>query len=178
MFYSRTFFVWLALGLLFPAVLGWATGFGFYRGLLWGGGIGMFLANYVTYWVNAGCHTFGKRDFNTTDMSTNFWLDGFWGHKLSWIFAYLSWGETNHNNHHARAISANHGMFKGQLDPSANLLRILERVGLVWNVQWTTEEQALKLQHELTMTPEERKAYALAKHLAAKEAKKEPVAAP
>jgi stearoyl-CoA desaturase (Delta-9 desaturase) len=166
MFFSNTFFVWLILGFAFPTFIGWATGFGWYRGLIYGGGIGMFLANYVTYWVNAGCHTFGKRDFNTSDLSTNFWLDGFWGHKLSWLFAYLSWGETNHNNHHARAISANHGMFKGQLDPSANLLRMLEKMKLVWNVQWTTEEQARKLQQELTLTPEERKQQALEKHRA------------
>ena len=89
MFFSNTFFVWLILGFAFPTFVGWATGFGWYRGLIYGGGLGMFLANYVTYWVNAGCHTFGKRDFNTSDLSTNFWLDGFWGHKLSWLFAYL-----------------------------------------------------------------------------------------
>lgn len=164
MFYSNTFFVWLGLGLVVPALVGWATGFGAYRGFLYGGMLGIFFANYVTYWVNAGCHKFGKRDFNTEDVSTNFWLEGFWGHKLSWIFAYLSWGETNHNNHHARAISANHGMFKGQFDPSANLLRILEKVGLVWNVQWTSEAHARELQKELSMTKEERKAYALQKH--------------
>jgi stearoyl-CoA desaturase (delta-9 desaturase) len=164
MFYSRTFFVWLFLGLAIPSAIGWATGFGAFRGLIYGGGLGMFLANYVTYWVNAGCHSFGKRDFATTDESTNFWLNGFWGHKLSWIFAYLSWGETNHNNHHARAISANHGMFKGQFDPSANLLHILEKLKLVWNVQWTTEEQALKLQADLLLTPEERKKQALERH--------------
>ena len=164
MFFSNTFFVWLILGMALPAAVGWATGFGAYRGLLYGGGLGIFFANYVTYWVNAGCHKFGKRDFETTDLSTNFWLDGFWGHKLSWVFAYLSWGETNHNNHHARAISANHGMFKGQLDPSANLLRILEKMKLVWNVQWTSEEQARQLQHELTLTPEERKQLALERH--------------
>lgn len=164
MFFSNTFFVWLFLGLLIPAGVGWVTGFGAYRGFLYGGALGIFFANYVTYWVNAGCHLFGKRDFNTDDESTNFWLDGFWGHKFSWIFAYLSWGETNHNNHHARALSANHGMFKGQFDPSANLLRILERMKLVWNVQWTTPEQAQELQKELSMSKEERKAYALEKH--------------
>jgi stearoyl-CoA desaturase (delta-9 desaturase) len=170
MFYSNTFFVWLGLGLAFPALVGWATGFGAYRGFIYGGPLGIFLANYVTYWVNAGCHQFGKRDFNTTDMSTNFWIDGFWGHKISWIFAYLSWGETNHNNHHARSISANHGMFKGQLDPSANLLRFLEKRNLVWNVQWTSEEQARELQQTMSMTVEERKKQALEKHAAKKEA--------
>lgn len=171
MFFSKTFFLWLGLGLLIPSLIGWATGFGAYRGILFGGGIGIFIANYVTYWVNAGCHKFGKRDFETTDESTNFWLDGFWGHKLSWLFAYFSWGETNHNNHHARSISANHGMFKGQLDPSANLLRMLEKVGLVWNVQWTTEEQAKELQENLKLTPEERKKRALEQHKAAQAAK-------
>lgn len=171
MFFSRTWWVWLGLGLIIPSLVGWATGFGAWRGLLYGGGIGLFVANYTTYWVNAGCHQFGKRDFETTDMSTNFWLDGFWGHKLSWLFAYFSWGETNHNNHHARAISANHGMFKGQFDPSANLLRILEKVGLVWNVQWTTEEQAKELQENLKLTPEERKKRALEQHKAAQAAK-------
>lgn len=164
MFFSRTFFLWLGIGLLVPGLVGWATGFGFYRGFLYGGALGIFFSNYVTYWVNAGCHQFGKRNFNTEDLSTNFWLDGFWGHKLSWIFAYLSWGETNHNNHHARAISANHGMFKGQFDPSANALRIFEKLGWVWNVQWTTPEHAEELQKELSMTKEERKAYALEKH--------------
>ncbi len=166
MFFSRTFFLWLVLGLAIPSAIGWVTGFGAFRGLIYGGGLGIFFANYVTYWVNAGCHTFGKRHFNTEDLSTNFWLDGFWGHKVSWAFAYMSWGETNHNNHHARALSANHGMFKGQLDPSANLLKMLEKVGWVWNVQWTTPEQAAELQKELSMTKEERKAYALEKHRA------------
>jgi stearoyl-CoA desaturase (Delta-9 desaturase) len=164
MFFSNTFYIWPILAFALAIFAGWATGFGAYRGFLYGGLMAMFLANYVTYWVNAGCHKFGKRDFNTTDESTNFWLDGFWGHKVSWIFAYLSWGETNHNNHHARAISANHGMFRGQFDPSANLLRILERLKLVWNVQWTSEEQAKQLQHEMTLTPEERKRRALEKH--------------
>jgi stearoyl-CoA desaturase (delta-9 desaturase) len=173
MFFSNTFFLWLGLGLVIPALVGWATGFGAYRGFLYGGALGIFFANYVTYWVNAGCHKFGKRDFNTEDESTNFWLDGFWGHKISWIFAYLSWGETNHNNHHARALSANHGMFKGQLDPSANLLRILEKMHLVWNVQWTTPTQAAQLQHELTLTKAERKALALERHRAKQAEKNE-----
>jgi stearoyl-CoA desaturase (delta-9 desaturase) len=170
MFFSRTFFVWLGLGLLIPTAIGWATGFGAYRGLMYGGGLGIFFGNYVTYWVNAGCHKYGKRDFNTSDVSTNFWLDGFWGHKLSWVFAYLSWGETNHNNHHAKSISANHGMFKGQFDPSANLLHVLERMHLVWNVKWTSREEAAKLQKQLTLTPEERKKAALAEHAAKKAA--------
>ena len=166
MFFSNTFFVWLILGMVVPAAAGWVTGFGAFRGLIYGGGLGILGANYVTYWVNAGCHYFGKRDFNTTDQSTNFWLEGFWGHKLSWLFAYFSWGETNHNNHHARAISANHGMFKGQFDPSANLLHILEKCHLVWNVQWTSEEQARELQADMLLTPEQRKQKALAKHFA------------
>jgi hypothetical protein len=44
---------------------------------------------------------------------------------------------------------------------------------LVWNVQWTTPEQAMQLQHVMTLTPEQRKAEALVKNadkIAAKKA--------
>ena len=63
MFFSNTFFVWLALGLVVPCLVGWATGFGAFRGLIYGGGLGILGANYVTYWVNAGCHNFWKARF-------------------------------------------------------------------------------------------------------------------
>jgi len=164
MWFSRTFFIWLIAGLCLPALIGWATGFGAYRGFLCGGALGMLLANNVTYWVNSGCHLYGKQNFNTGDDSRNFWLEGFFGHALSWCLAYLSWGETNHNNHHGIAKSANHGMFKGEFDPSARFLKVLEWMGLVWQVQWTTQDQARERQRQLHMTPQERKDEVLAAH--------------
>jgi stearoyl-CoA desaturase (delta-9 desaturase) len=172
MWVSKWTWGWAVLGLAIPAGIGQLVGIGWWDGFLWGGGCAVFFANQGTYWVNSGAHTFGKRDFQTDDLSTNFWLRGI-GYPISWIMAWMTWGETNHNNHHAIMKSANHGMFKGQLDPSANALRVLEKLKLVWNVQWTTGESAERRQRELSMTPDERKAEALRLHQEKKDSARE-----
>jgi stearoyl-CoA desaturase (delta-9 desaturase) len=168
---SRWTWLWAALGLVIPGLLGMAVGIGFWDGFLWGGGVAVFMANQGTYWVNSGAHTFGNRNFETDDRSTNFWMKGLL-YPVSWFVAWMTCGETNHNNHHAIMRSANHGMFKGQLDTSANMLKMMEKVGLVWNVHWTSTEQAERRAKELTMTPEERKLAALKEHQERKEREK------
>ena len=154
---SKSTWIWALLGFLIPAAIGAAVHIGWWDGLLWGGGVAVFFANQGTYWVNSGAHMFGRRDFETDDKSTNFWLRGPLGYPVSLFLAWMTCGETNHNNHHAIGYAANHGMFKGQLDPSARVLKVLERVGLVWNVRWVSVEEALKRQSFLAMSPEERK---------------------
>lgn len=164
MWVSKTTWLWALLGLLVPAALGQLVRIGWWDGMVWGGGVAIFFANQGTYWVNSGAHTFGRRDFETDDLSRNFWLKGPLGYPLSLFLAWMTCGETNHNNHHAIGHAANHGMFKGQLDPSARLLKMLERVGLVWNVRWAKPADVANRQRELIMTPEERKAEALRRH--------------
>lgn len=151
------------LGLAIPAAIGQLVGIGWWDGFIWGGGTAVFFGNQATYWVNSGAHTFGVRNFQTDDRSTNFWLKGL-GYPISLFVAWVTCGETNHNNHHAIGHAANHGMFKGQLDTSARTLRFLEKLGIVWNVRWVTPEEAERRQKELAMTPEERKEEALRAH--------------
>jgi stearoyl-CoA desaturase (delta-9 desaturase) len=117
MFMSKTFFVWVALGLVIPYLLGG------WQGVLWGGLVRMFLTHHVTWSVNSVCHTFGRRMFDTSDQSRNQWLVGL-----------LAFGEGWHNNHHAFPRSAFHGMRWWQFDLSAYIIRLLEAAGLVWNV--------------------------------------------
>lgn len=164
MWISRRTWVWAFLGFAIPAAVGALVGIGWWDGMLWGGGVAVFFANQGTYWVNSGAHTFGQRDFDTDDRSTNFWLKGPFGYPFSLFLAWMTCGETNHNNHHAIGHAANHGMFRGQLDPSARALRLLEKLKLVWNVRWVDHEEATRRQRELRMTPEERKAEALRLH--------------
>jgi stearoyl-CoA desaturase (Delta-9 desaturase) len=45
-------------------------------------------------------------------------------------------GESWHNAHHAFPQSARHGVDAGQLDSSAALIRLFERVGWVRNPRW------------------------------------------
>jgi stearoyl-CoA desaturase (delta-9 desaturase) len=89
----------------------------------------------VTYSVNSLCHFFGRERFDTGDRSRN----------LGWL-APLSLGEAWHNNHHAFPTSAAHGLRRREFDPSAWVIRGLERVGLAWDVvRVSPERQAAKL---------------------------------
>ncbi len=53
-----------------------------------------------------------------------------------WPLALLSFGESWHNLHHAEPTSARHGVLRGQWDPSAQVIWLLERVGAVHDVRW------------------------------------------
>ena len=123
MFVSKTFFLWVGLSLLIPFLIGGWTG------LLWGGLVRIFLAHHVTWSVNSVCHTFGKREFETTDQSRNEWLVGL-----------LGFGEGWHNNHHAFPRSAFHGLHWWQFDMSGYIIWTLERIGLVKDVYRVTPE--------------------------------------
>jgi stearoyl-CoA desaturase (delta-9 desaturase) len=51
------------------------------------------------------------------------------------LFAIPTMGESWHNNHHAFPASARHGLFPGQFDPGFRFIRILEWLGLAWDVR-------------------------------------------
>ncbi len=126
LFVDRTFVLWAVLGLVLPFGLGVAlTGsvLGGLIGLLWGGAVRIFFLHHITFCVNSLCHFFGRRDFITEDESRN----------LAWL-APFTFGEAWHNNHHAFPTSARHGLGRLELDPSAALISLMERAGLVWDV--------------------------------------------
>jgi stearoyl-CoA desaturase (delta-9 desaturase) len=136
-FVDRTFVAWALLGLACAFALGAAIGHSVkagLTGLLWGGAVRMLLLHHVTYSINSLCHFFGRRSFETDDESRN----------LMWL-APFSLGEAWHNNHHAFPTSAAHGLRRFELDPSALVIRLLERLGLAWDVvRVSPERQALK----------------------------------
>jgi stearoyl-CoA desaturase (Delta-9 desaturase) len=136
-FVDRHFLVWALGGLVAAFALGWAIGGSVYAGLtglLWGGAVRMLVVHHVTYSINSLCHFFGRRRFATDDESRNlFWLSLF------------TFGESWHNNHHAFPTSAVHGLRRWELDPSAIVIRGLEKTGLVWDVvRVDAERQARK----------------------------------
>ena len=135
---NRLFIPLVVLGLAIPALAGYlltGTLLGAATGLLWGGLVRVFFVHHVTWSVNSICHFLGTRRFEVEDRSTNvFWL------------ALPSLGESWHHNHHAFPRSAVHGLRRWELDPSALVIRALERVGLAWNVvRIAPERQAAKL---------------------------------
>jgi len=135
---NRLFIPLVVLGLALPAFVGFlltGTLLGAATGLLWGGLVRVFLVHHVTWSVNSICHFLGSRRFEVEDHSTNvFWL------------ALPSLGESWHHNHHAFPRSAEHGLRRWELDPSALVIRAMEKLGLAWNViRIAPERQEAKL---------------------------------
>ena len=65
------------------------------------------------------------------------WLvagSGVQAHDVPWA-GLVTMGEAWHNNHHAWPASARLGVYPGQSDWGYAFIRLLERLGLAWNVQ-------------------------------------------
>ncbi|CAH2053593.1 unnamed protein product [Thlaspi arvense] len=73
--------------------------------LVWGFGVATVVRFHGTFLVNSVCHIWGKRAWNTPDLSKN-----------NWWAAIITLGEGWHNNHHAFEFSARHGLEWWQLD--------------------------------------------------------------
>ncbi len=130
---SRLFPLLAVISLALPFGLGWAlsgTLAGAFTAFVWAGLIRMGALHHMTWSVNSICHMIGRRPFVTKDLSTNVAA-----------LSILSLGESWHNLHHAYPTSARHGALRGQLDPSARLIRIFERFGWVTKVRWPSAER-------------------------------------
>jgi stearoyl-CoA desaturase (delta-9 desaturase) len=126
-------FPWLSLAsLALPFAAGWAIG-GTWQAavlaLVWAGLVRILLLQHVTWSVNSLCHLLGNRPFTTRrfDRATNLWP-----------LAVLSLGESWHNMHHSDPACARHGVDRGQIDLSAELIRVFERFGWVSGARWPT----------------------------------------
>ena len=129
---SALFPVWVALGILLPAVLGGVitrTWMGVWTGLAWGGLVRVFLVHHVTWSVNSVCHLWGFRPYQTADESRN-----------NFVFGILAMGEGFHNTHHAFPTSARHGLRWWQIDVSYYVIRALALVHLAWNVKLPSKQ--------------------------------------
>ncbi|MGE0610385.1 MAG: acyl-CoA desaturase [Pirellulales bacterium] len=124
-FLDKTFLLWhIVLGVVLYAVgsLGWDsyTGWSF---VAWGLFIRMLYVLHATWFVNSATHIWGYRNYETTDDSRNLW----------WV-ALVTYGEGWHNNHHAFQRMANYGHKWWEFDITYQTIRLMEKVGLVWNV--------------------------------------------
>ncbi|MEU8346064.1 acyl-CoA desaturase [Spirillospora sp. NPDC048832] len=98
--------------------------------LFWAGLMRVFVGEHVTFSINSICHVFGKEDFRTRDKARNVW----------WL-AIPSFGESWHNLHHADPTCARHGVLKGQIDISARVIWLFEKLGWVWDVRWPDHDR-------------------------------------
>ncbi len=116
-----------------PAIVGglWSWSWqGALTALFWGGLVRIAVLHHTTWSINSVCHIVGERPYRSNDKAANFWP-----------LAILSFGESWHNSHHADPTCARHGVGRGQLDSSARLIWIFEKLGWVWNVKWPRPER-------------------------------------
>jgi stearoyl-CoA desaturase (delta-9 desaturase) len=134
---DKLFPLWFAVSLVLPAALGglitwsWAGALSAY---FWASLVRVFLLHHVTWSINSVCHMIGEKPFVARDKSTNFWP-----------LAILSFGESWHNMHHADPTAARHGVLRGQLDESARVIWLFEKVGWATDVRWPKPERIAKL---------------------------------
>jgi stearoyl-CoA desaturase (delta-9 desaturase) len=92
--------------------------------VVWGGVISTVVLFHATFTINSLAHVWGKRVYPTSDTSrNNLWL------------ALLTLGEGWHNNHHYYPGAARQGFTRWQIDPSYYALKVLEKLGLVWDLR-------------------------------------------
>ncbi len=128
---SRGFWGLVLVSLLAPAAIGglWSWSWhGALTAFFWASLVRIAFLHHVTWSINSICHTFGKEEFQVRDKSRN----------VAWL-AILSFGESWHNLHHADPTCARHGVLKGQIDISARLIWLAERLGWVYDVRWPDE---------------------------------------
>ncbi|HEX5598674.1 MAG TPA: acyl-CoA desaturase [Micromonosporaceae bacterium] len=132
---DRLFPLLVVISVLAPAVLGglvtWSWK-GALTALFWAGLVRIALLHHVTWSVNSVCHVYGERPFamRQGDRASNFWP-----------LAIVSFGESWHNLHHADPTCARHGVLRGQVDISARVIWLLEKVGAASNVRWPKPER-------------------------------------
>jgi stearoyl-CoA desaturase (delta-9 desaturase) len=130
---SRTFPWLVVVSLAMPPVVGglWTMSWqGALTAFFWGSLVRVALLHHVTWSINSICHTFGKEPFEARDKSRN----------VAWL-AILSFGESWHNLHHADPTCARHGVLRGQIDPSARVIWMLEKARWAYDVRWPDEQR-------------------------------------
>jgi stearoyl-CoA desaturase (delta-9 desaturase) len=134
---SRLFPLWTVISLLAPAVLGGLISMSWWGALtafLWAGLVRVAVLHHVTWSINSICHMIGERPFATRDKATNVWP-----------LAILSMGESWHNLHHADPTCARHGVQPGQIDMSARVIWVLQKLGWASDVRWPTPARLARL---------------------------------
>jgi len=123
---KQPFYVWLTKYHFVPQIVvavallamgGWPM-------VLWGIFVRTTLTWHVTWFVNSATHVWGYQRFKSGDGSRNNW----------WV-ALLSFGEGWHNNHHAHAASARHGLTWYEFDLNWIVIRTLELLGVAKDVR-------------------------------------------
>ena len=106
--------------------------------LIWGGVLSTLLCCHTVLALNSLCHLTGTKAYPSKDQSSNVW----------WLSPLLL-GEHLHNNHHFFPSSYTAAFAWYELDQMGLIIRILEKLGVVWDVKKPSHEIAMS--HRITI---------------------------
>ena len=92
--------------------------------VVWGYVVSTVALLHATLSINSVAHKVGSRRFATSDTSRN-----------NFLLALITFGEGWHNNHHQFPYCARQGFRWWEIDLSYYLIKLMEKIGLVWNVK-------------------------------------------
>jgi sn-1 stearoyl-lipid 9-desaturase len=120
------FYVWLSNYHYVPQIILGVILFalGGFPMVLWGTFLRVTVGLHITWLVNSATHVWGTQRFKSGDDSRNNW----------WV-ALLSFGEGWHNNHHAHAASARHGLAWYEVDLNWYAISTLKLFGIAKDVR-------------------------------------------
>ena len=95
--------------------------------VVWGVCVRVSIGVSMHWFVGYICHTHGPQSRLVNNGAVQ-------AHNVPWA-AIPSMGESWHNNHHAFPASARHGLYPGQIDIGFSFVRLLERLGLAWDIK-------------------------------------------
>jgi sn-1 stearoyl-lipid 9-desaturase len=110
----------IPVAVLLYAIGGWSW-------VVWGVFVRVALCFTMHWFISNRAHTGGPQDWSVDDASIQ-------GYNVP-LLAIPTMGESWHSNHHAFPASARHGLYPGQSDLGYSFIKLLERLGLAWNIQ-------------------------------------------
>ena len=126
-FYRFLEATWLAQQLPIAALLFWVGGWSF---VVWGVAVRVFACVHGHWLVGYLAHNRGPQHWIVDGA-------GVQAHDVPWA-GFVTMGEAWHNNHHAFPGSARIGLYPGQSDLGFAFIRLLEWLGLAWDVRTPT----------------------------------------
>jgi stearoyl-CoA desaturase (delta-9 desaturase) len=132
----------VAVGLVFPAILGELFFNSWLGGLAVAGFLRVVFVHHCTFFINSLCHCVGSTPYTDTNSA-----------KDSWIMAFFTFGEGYHNFHHYFQTDYRNGINWYQFDPTKWLIRSLQFSGLAFKLRLTPQEKILaaKMQMKLKL---------------------------
>lgn len=119
-------------GFIFPMLVCWMWGDPL-GGLLIAGVLRVGFNEQVTFCINSVCHVFGKRTYSDKQSACD-----------NWFTALFTYGEGFHNFHHQFPLDYRNGVRYYHYDPAKWLIRLLEWMGLAWDLKRIPDQKILQ----------------------------------